>query len=182
MPTNEPRPLQSNLEMNTDLKIAEALPLFSFLLGVIGVFLWQIKRWSDGKPFVDFFVAGGETPGGQTFGFKVTNRGQVPAYKLALSVTWHDGPVWATSALPGEKQLYVEVDLSARVQDREMNSLKAWLDFYDQYGRQFRISRDLAQRWNTQHHKFFIDQASSDLVVARPNWVRDIWRWKKVRP
>ena len=169
--------------MTSDL---EKLPLFSFILSMIGVILgtilWQIKRWSDGKPFVDFFVAGGETPGGQTFGFKVTNRGQVSAFKLALFLTWHDGPVWASEALPGTNQLYVPVDLSARVQDREMDSLKTWLDFHDQYGRQFRISRDLTRNWNAQHHKFFIGQAPQDLVLTHPNWARDIWRWKKVSP
>ncbi len=158
------------------------LPLLSFFLGVIGVFPWQIKRWSDAKPFVDFFVAGGETPSGQTFGFKVINHGQVSAYKLALSVTWHDIPVWTHSALPTEKQVYVEVVLNPRVQERETESPKAWIDFHDQYGRQFRISRDLVQRWNAQYHKFFIDQAPGALLITCPSRVRDIWRRTKVNP
>lgn len=172
--------------MNTDIGATEMLPLLSFFLGLIGiligVFLWQFKRWSDAKPFVDFFVAGGETAGGQTFGFKVINRGQVSACKLALSVTWHDSPVWTHSALPSGKQVYVEVGLNPRVQEHETESPKAWIDFQDQYGRQFRISRYLVQQWNTQHHKFFIDQAPGDLLITRPNRVRDIWKWSKVNP
>ena len=168
--------------MNTDIMTAEVLPLLSFILGVIGVFLWQIKRWSDAKPFVDFFVAGGETTGGQTFGFKVINHGKISAYKLALFVTWHDSPVWTHSALPGGKEVYVEVGLNSKVQERETELLKAWIDYHDQYSRQFQISCHFVQRWNTQHHKFFIDQAPGVLVVTRPTRVRDIWRWKKVNP
>lgn len=156
------------------------VPLLSFFFGLIGVFLWQIKRWSDAKPFADFFVAGGETPSGQTFGFKLVNRGQVSAYNLALFVSWHDGLIWTSSVLLGGKQLYIEVDLNPRVQECETGSLKAWVDFHDQYGRQFRISRDLVQR--CQHHKFFIHQAPGALVTTRPNRVRDIWRWKKMNP
>jgi len=94
------------------------LPLLSIFLGVIGVFLWQIKRWSDAKPFIDFFVAGGETSDGQTFGFKIINRGQVSAHKLALSVTWHESPVWTHSALHTGKQVYVAVGLNPKVAQR----------------------------------------------------------------
>ena len=86
--------------------------------------------------------------------FKVINHGKISAYKLALFVTWHDSPVWTHSALPGGKEVYVEVGLNSKVQEHETELLKAWIDYHDQYSRQFQISRHLVQRWNTQHHKF----------------------------
>ena len=65
---------------------AELIPTISLSIGVIGLFPWQIQRWSDARQPVNFFVARGETSAGRLFGFTLQNPAQVAAYKPTFYV------------------------------------------------------------------------------------------------
>ncbi len=171
-----------NPQGTVELSISLLGPLVGLIAILIAIWLWQVKRWSDARPAVTFFVAGGETSSGQLFGFKIQNPGQVEVYNCSLFVTWSDSPSWRKDFLHPGESLHASVPIASHVQQQEIKSLAAWMDFFDRYGRQFRASLGLKQEWHAGRHMFFVHQAAKQQITTRPHWFRDLLRWGAVYP
>ena len=170
-----------NAQWNAEVGISILGPLVGVVAVLLAVLLWQFKRWSDARPAVNFFVVGGETSGGQLFGFDVENPGHGPAYNCSLFVTWSERPVWHNQSLRPSVPIHIPVPIGADVQQRELEDITARLDFSDSFGRQYRASLGLKQEWRTDHHVFFVHQAGQ-LTTTRPRWLRDLFCWRTVYP
>lgn len=153
-----------------------SLSLFGILTAI---FLWQIKRWSDATPALDFIIAGGETPRGQLFGVKIRNLGSVPVHEPVIFVSWKDSNLWKTSRLIINANQFVPLQLPPPVQEVEVNKPRIWIDYCDEFGRMYRVQRHLVQRWDARHHKFFLDEQPGSRKIKRPCWLKDLFRWRK---
>ena len=153
------------------------------LLGIlVAVFLWQAKRWSDAKPSLEFGIAGGQTAQSQLFGIKIKNTGSIPVHKPAIFVSWQRGNLWEISRLTINANQYVPIQLSPEVQKVKVNNPTIWIDYYDEFGRLYRVQKHLVQRWDAGHSKFFLDEQPGSRKIKRPRWLMDLFRWQKVHP
>jgi hypothetical protein len=159
------------------LWVTLSLGLFSTLVPVV---FWQAKRWSDAKPSLDFSIAGGETSHGQRFGIEIQNRGSLPVHHPAIFVSWQDSNLWKTARLTIHATQYVPLRLLPLVQEVEVDKPRIWIDYCDEFGRLYRVQRHLVQRWDTRHHKFFLEEQAGSRTVNRPRWMTDLFRWRKV--